>query len=190
MNDSISTRATRAQPLLNELEAFVAADERETSFKERMLLLLNSPPDPFDRDHYLPGHFTASSFVLSPNLDALLLIFHSKLRRWLQPGGHVDPRDTDMLAAARREATEETGIVALQPLGAGLFDVDIHTIPARNSSPQHEHFDLRYVLRAESTEFSAGSDALAARWVPLARVHTVESDESVQRAVRKLQHRH
>ena len=55
-----------------------------------MLALCDNAGDPFSREHYVPGHFTASAFVLSPTRDMLLLVFHGKLHRWLQPGGHID----------------------------------------------------------------------------------------------------
>lgn len=178
---------SRADALLAQLEHFEPADERERQFQERMTTLARTGSDPFGREHYVPGHFTASSFVLSKDQTNLLLIFHSKLQRWLQPGGHVDPTDVDMLAAARREVQEETGIGAMDPFHAGLFDLDIHLIPERKGAPAHEHFDLRYVFTAHDDAYTAGSDAVAARWVPLGEVQSIESDESVQRAVRKLQ---
>ena len=38
----------------------------------------------------------------------VLLLFHTKLKRWLQPGGHAD--DPNLARVALREAEEETGI--------------------------------------------------------------------------------
>ena len=66
--------------------------------------------DPTDRDRFVPGHFTASGFVVSPDGSSLLLIHHRRLDRWLQPGGHIDPEDASPIAAAAREVTEETGV--------------------------------------------------------------------------------
>lgn len=152
------------------------------------MLQLAEAPDPFARDHWVPGHFTASAFVLSPEGDDLLLIFHEKFRRWLQPGGHVEPEDTDLAAAACREVHEETGLGEVDVLDP-TFDLDIHDIPARKGDPVHQHFDVRVLLRARSRAASAGSDALAARWVPLDDVSSIETDESVLRAVRKLMRR-
>ena len=108
------------------LTAHSPEDEREKDFRTAMLELLKAGPNSFSRDHFLPGHFTASAFVLSPSSDALLLIFHGKLHRWLQPGGHIEPNDPNVLKAAMREVAEETGLVQVQPVGSGLFDVDIH----------------------------------------------------------------
>jgi 8-oxo-dGTP pyrophosphatase MutT (NUDIX family) len=145
--------------------------------------------DPFARDHYVPGHFTASAFILSPEGDALLLIHHRKLGRWLQPGGHVEPSDADLLAAARREAAEEVGgrDLTLDPRGSGVFDLDVHTIPAHGASPQHEHFDVRFLFRSPTRRVVEGEEIDGARWVPLAQLaRDPAADASVLRAVRKL----
>ena len=178
----------RADHLRALLHAHRCADDAETGHKSRMLALLDEPA-PFSRHTFEPGHFTASSFVLSPDSQSILLIFHSKLERWLQPGGHVDPTDEDIVAAARRELAEEVGLTDLAP-EAGLLDLDIHLIPAltrtSGTEPAHEHFDVRLLFRAKDDRHTAGSDALDAMWVPLAEVNAVDSDSSVLRAVRKL----
>ena len=162
------------------------SDPEEAGFLARMEALCDVPGDPFARCHFSPGHFTASAFVLSPREDALLLIHHSKLHRWLQPGGHVDPEDATLLEAARREVREEVGIADVQVIGEGPLDLDVHEIPALKNDPPHAHFDVRYLFRAPNLEFVAASDAKAARWVPLSEINLEISDRSVMRAVEKL----
>ena len=168
------------------LDAHVPADAREAGFVAEMRALL-AHDEPFARATFAPGHFTASAFVTSPDGGSVLLVLHGKLHRWLQPGGHIEPDDPDPVAAARREVAEEVGVTELDlPDGAVLHDVDIHDIPPIKSDPPHRHYDLRFHLRARSLRFAAGSDARAARWVPLPEVDPEESDASVARAVRKL----
>jgi 8-oxo-dGTP pyrophosphatase MutT (NUDIX family) len=177
----------RREHLRDLLRGLVASDATEARHQARMLELLDAPGDPFTRDHYLPGHFTASAFIVNQEADALLLILHQKLGRWLQPGGHVDDGDTDVLAAARREIHEEVALVDLPLYAPGIFDVDVHVIPARHDAPAHEHFDVRFVFQANTQIARAGSDARDLRWVGLDEVARIESDASVMRAVRKLQ---
>ena len=177
-------------PLRRQLEVFVPADDAEALHRRRMLELIDSAihgSDPFSRGHFTPGHFTASAFVLSPDLRRLLLIFHSKFHRWLQPGGHIDPGDAHVASAARREVLEEAGLeVQLRVLDP--FDLDIHAIPANaaKNEPAHEHFDVRFLFVASADAHVAGSDAKEARWVPLDQVTQELTDASVTRAVRKL----
>ena len=180
---------TRRSLLHAALSAHRPADATERGHLERMRALIAAAGDPFAREHHVPGHFTASAFVLAPDADALLLILHAKLDRWLQPGGHVDPDDRDLLAAARREVAEEAGLTELALAHEGVFDVDVHVIPARASEPAHEHFDVRFLLRARTREVSAASDARAARWVPLTEMACMPTDASVLRAVAKLRAR-
>lgn len=169
------------------LTAHRAADDREAGFVEAMLALLEVPGDPLSRGHFTPGHFTASAFVLSPDGGALLLVHHGKLHRWLQPGGHLEPDDAGLFAAARRELSEEVGLSDFDAgHGEALFDVDVHDIPSLKGDPVHRHYDLRVLLRSRTLVVRAGSDAKDARWVALDEVNLAESDESVMRAVRKI----
>lgn len=179
----------RAKQLLEQLQRYQPADAVEAAHLAQMHAVLGGGGRPLDRDHWQPGHFTASSFVLSPDAQQLLLIFHGKLQRWLQPGGHIDPADSDVLAAARREVAEETQILEMALLQPGPFDVDVHAIPARKSDPLHLHLDVRYLWQARDWSMQAGDDATGARWVALGEVTALESDASVLRAVRKLAQR-
>ena len=54
-----------------------------------------------------PGHLTGSALVVDATGTRIVVLLHTKLRRWLQPGGHADG-DLDLAAVALREATEET----------------------------------------------------------------------------------
>jgi 8-oxo-dGTP pyrophosphatase MutT (NUDIX family) len=174
------------------LEDFVPANEREQRHQARILQLIRQTEAPFSREQYVPGHVTASAFITTSDKSALLLILHSKLHLWLQPGGHVDDEDSDVLASARREVLEEVGLGALELAIPGLFDVDVHEIPARTDQPAHEHFDVRFLFTSRQLDARAGSDARAARWVPIRELLSgaadspYPSDESVMRAVRKL----
>jgi 8-oxo-dGTP pyrophosphatase MutT (NUDIX family) len=176
----------RRAPLEEWLRSHVPFDVEERTHRDRMLALVHAAGDPFARDHFNPGHFTASGFVLSPDGRALLLIHHRKLNRWLQPGGHVERADTDIVAAAQRELSEEVGLAPLPIEGNGIFDLDVHALPPLGRDPAHEHFDVRFLFRAPTFQLQAGSDARAARWVPLSQINEVESDRSVMRAVDKL----
>lgn len=80
---------------------------------------------------------------------------------WLQPGGHWDPDESDPLAAARREAEEETAVqlaeyLALDPEHPLVpLDIDSHLIPVnpKKDEPEHWHHDFRYVFVAASEDF-------------------------------------
>jgi len=52
-------------------------------------------------------HFTATTYIIQDG--KVLLIPHSKLGKWLPPGGHVELNETPPECAIR-EALEETGL--------------------------------------------------------------------------------
>lgn len=183
---ALPLHAGRRTSLLRDLARVAPADPRELGHLERMRALLEGPADPFDASRVAPGHFTASAFVVDASLSSVLLIHHAKLGRWLQPGGHVEETDRDLLDAALREVREETSVAELAPLVPAPFDVDVHAIPARGALGAHEHFDVRYLLAARSAEVRAGDGVLDCRWVPLEELVASAGDESVARAVRKI----
>lgn len=168
------------------LDEHARAHPQSAAVAGRMRELLGAPGDPYSRQQVIPGHFTASAFVLCPERRRVLLIQHRKLRRWVQPGGHVEASDVDLVAAARREVCEETGVRVEAPLGGAIFDLDIHDIPANSKDAAHQHFDVRYAFLARSERLVACSEVLGARWVELAAVAELTDEASVLRCIGRL----
>lgn len=119
---------------------------------------------------------------------ALLLHHHAKLRRWLPPGGHVEPNELPDEAAVR-EVFEETG-VRVELIGETAIDapgprqllrprgVQLETI-----QPGHEHIDLIYYARP--VEPYAGELPLADRdpslgWYDADAIAGMETSEEMR----------
>lgn len=154
-------------------------DPTEHAVHTAMLDLVDLDHDPLDRSTFDPGHFTASGFVLSPGRDAILLIHHQKLQRWLQPGGHIDPEDPSAVAAAAREILEETGLDVALATDA-VFDLDIHTYPA-GREPQHLHHDVRFLFVADTLDVPGSDEIDDWRWVPFGEIARLDDDPSLVR---------
>ena len=114
------------------------------------------------------GHVTASAFIVNPATKQVLLLQHKALGSLLQPGGHVEPADKTILAAAKREVMEETGLgrsqLQLRSLYADNlqvpFDIDTHFIPENPKKGErgHYHHDFRYLFVTKETGVTIDPD--------------------------------
>lgn len=128
-------------------------------------------------------HITASTWIVNPGRSRVLLTHHAKLGIWVQLGGHTDEGE-DWRAAALREASEESGLPNLRLAHEGLFDLDIHRIPARSPGtpqevPAHDHYDLRFLVEAnDSVPLVVSDESHALAWVDLAKLEEYTTEES------------
>ena len=180
---TIVTRDERAAGTLRLLDRLHPEGATEVGHLVQMRHLLTATRMPFSREQFDPGHFTASALVVSPGARLVLLIAHPTLGLWLQPGGHIEPDDRSAAEAASREVNEETGVPArIEPM---LLDVDVHEIPARNESPAHKHFDLRFLALVEGAPAPASGEGLESRWLTAADAARLTTDRSVRRMLDK-----
>jgi 8-oxo-dGTP pyrophosphatase MutT (NUDIX family) len=159
----------------------------QAAIREGFYGLLAARPDA-TRRACAPGHVTASTLLLDAPGRRVLLTLHPRVGAWLQLGGHLEDTDSSLLAAAGREATEESGIagIVLDPLPVNL---DVHPITCSLGLPTR-HYDVQFVGRAPADSvpaISAESDDL--RWFEVDDLPDAISPELpalIQRAVRRL----
>jgi 8-oxo-dGTP pyrophosphatase MutT (NUDIX family) len=170
--------------LLSLLDSYIPAEGLETEMYLETKQFVNDNPDCFERT-LQKGHITASGWVISPDRSLALLMHHRKLDRWFQPGGHADG-DPDVLHVAEKEVEEETGAYNLKLAKEGIFDVDVHLIPANSKDPAHYHYDMRFVFEADpKAELVINSESKDVRWVPVQEIVELNDSESLMRMVRK-----
>lgn len=102
------------------------------------------------------GHVTASVIIVAQPSKAVLLIDHVVLKMQIQPGGHIEPEDDSVLAAAYRECEEETGIpkeaLTYIPLSEQdrevPFNIWVQDVPENiaKGEPAHHHYDFWYLF--------------------------------------------
>ena len=139
-------------------------DDLATKSKELVLGLLEHTPEPFSRHQFEPGHITGTAIVLHPRLEAMLIVHHRRLDRWLLPGGHVEDGDAAIWDTARREAMEETGVSLAPEDRPRLVGIDVHGIPAKRGEPYHLHHDLVFRLRAASEAVVETEETRGVAW--------------------------
>ncbi len=171
--------------LINDLQNYSPSPEEEKFIPQFMKLLKSDHC--FYRDHFNPGHITASAILLDQSGFKILMNFHKGLNKWLNFGGHCDG-DEDVLSVAIRETMEESGITSLKPITADIIDIDIHDIPAndKRGEPAHKHFDIRYVMQMVGEQnFIISDESLELKWMDLDEALD-HSDESLKRFIKKI----
>lgn len=157
------------------LTSWEAPNPRQDQLRQDFLTLALSEPDAAFRD-CAPDHITASALVFSAELTHVALLFHPKFDRWLQMGGHCEPSDRSISAAALREAREESGMstIALDPIPVWLSR---HRVKCW---PDGHHLDVQFLARAEpGAILTCSEESTDVRWFALDEVASV-SDESVK----------
>lgn len=172
------------KPLLQLLANYCQQHPGESSVVDELASFVEANTDCFERT-LLCGHVTGSAWLVSDDGSKVLLTHHKKLNRWLQLGGHADG-SADILQVALREAKEESGLADIELARAGIFDIDIHAIPARKNEPEHLHYDVRFALQAKgSQQFLLSDESNQLAWVPVRRLAELVADESMLRMAEK-----
>jgi 8-oxo-dGTP pyrophosphatase MutT (NUDIX family) len=175
------------------LGGWAAPDGEQQVLRNLYLAHLRAHPDGLSRSCGA-GHITASAAVLDEDRRHVLLTLHSKIGRWLQLGGHCEAADPTLVAAALREATEESGIAGLVVL-PGPVNLDRHAVRCGDSAAPREshgappgpratwHLDVQYAAIApRGARPVCGGESDALRWWPVGSL-PAGVDGSVRRLV-------
>lgn len=173
------------KPLLSLLNQYGTRYPEEADTVSAFINFVSSNANCFNRSLRI-GHVTGSAWIVDRDGKNCLLIHHRKLDRWLQPGGHADGC-SDIPLVARKEAEEETGLTSLKMASNAIFDIDIHTIPARKNEAEHLHYDVRFLFTANRSETVTESPEIKGfSWKALSEAaKLVDSNDSIIRMIRK-----
>ena len=147
--------------------------------------------------------FVASGFIVTPDRSKALLIWHNKLAKWVQPGGHLD-QDELPHEGALREVAEEVGLSPrIIPFGVDLkmpaqnpverqaptpYAIFREVIPANHKDSEHIHIDLMYIMEHEEVQPAVCSERELSKvaWFTAAQINELDTFQSVRAMAKDL----
>ena len=156
------------------------ASEEDADARVLFLTHLSRTPETLHRACHT-GHLTASVYVVNTGGE-VLLTHHARYQQWQQLGGHLEAHDSTLEDAALREAREESGLMHLHLVPV---PVQLVTIPVNCPQPGSYHFDLRYLVLAQSSRYQVSDESLDLGWFTPDRMPTQEESvlDGARRAV-------
>lgn len=184
------------QNLLDSLQKHIERFPSEKDFSIQMIdFLKKNGEQSFHNWNWDDWHITASMLIVNQEKTKVLLMFHKKLQRWLQFGGHSDD-SSDVLSTALREFHEESGIIEEPGIFRyasddliPIFDLDIHDIPADAKwRPYHKHYDIRFLGMIPDTVHLERQEEEVddIRWFDIATVESVIQEVWLTRMIQKI----
>ena len=140
--------------LIDEIKCYEPKSLQEEKDKEMMLKYMEMYPNILYRENETV-HFTSSAFVVNKKHDKVLMVYHNIYKSWSLTGGHADGEE-NLLAVAKREVEEETGVKNTKDILGGIATIDTLSCMGHFKKgkyvPAHIHLSVAYLFEADENE--------------------------------------
>ncbi len=172
------------------IKTYVPKDEKEATDRTSALYALQFFDDLLWRTNPVI-HCTASAFVLNPEKNKMLFVYHRIYDSWSWVGGHADGEE-DLREVALRELREETGLERIlncpeEPLSMEILTVEPHVKKGKRISA-HLHLNFTWHVIAEEKEPVSPriDENVAVAWIPVDELKRRVTEEKMLPLYRKL----
>lgn len=180
------------EKLISQIEAYVPYNQQEAQDRLQILAFLRSGAHLITRDN--PAvHLTASAWVVSPDRQQVIMVYHNLYKSWSWMGGHADG-DWDLLRVAQKEVTEECGLSQLKVVCPEIFSVEILSVAGHEKKGRylssHLHLNVTYLFEADPAQplRIKPDENSAVAWIPVEEIpHKSSEPWFCQRIYAKLQ---
>lgn len=123
--------------------------------------------------------YCASSYVIDFKNQKILLMYNKKLNKWLQPGGHIEGKETP-IQTATREVHEETGI-NIKIIGPTFDNINYQPIAIEHYiNKVGDMIDIQYLSIPLNFNLSNEEDNLV-NWFS---INTIENEKNIDEEIK------
>lgn len=144
----------KTMDLISQIENYIPFNRQEEQDKKEMLRRLRSGEELHTREN-ASAHLTASGWVVSPDRKKVLMAYHNLYDSWAWLGGHADG-ERDLLAVAKREVQEESGLEEVRAVSDEIFSLEILTVDGHEKKgdyvSSHLHLNVTYLFEADPAQ--------------------------------------
>ncbi|MBQ3587567.1 MAG: NUDIX hydrolase [Oscillospiraceae bacterium] len=172
------------EKLYRRLERYIPCNRQEAADRASMLAFMERNPDCLLRSN-TAAHFAATAWVVNRQRTKVLMVYHNIYNSWAWSGGHADG-ESDLMAVARKEIAEETGLQEITPLLDGIFAINVLTVERHIKKGQHIsshlHMDVEYLFEADdSLPLKIKEDENSAvGWIEISRINEFVTEEKMK----------